>query len=152
MSLFNVGSGRFGEIELNDNLKSKIISDLQRSRTHLEYSFNKVKLMDFDRAFDDEQLETLESFASRFCRFSDLAIKQFFSLRAREGDPAFRGSVIDLLNLAEKSGWIGSAIEWRRIREIRNLAAHEYSAEDFRELYEEMIVKTPILFSLKFEA
>lgn len=137
---------------MGDSLKSKIIADLQRSRKHLEYSFNKVRMMNFDRSFDEQGLETLESFASRFSRFSDLAIKQWLSFLARESDPGFRGSIIDLLNLAEKSGWIGSATEWRRIRELRNLAAHEYSAEDFKELYRELVAKTPILFALKIDA
>lgn len=78
--------------------------------------------MRFDGPFDDEQLATLESFSSRFSRFSNLAIKQFLMFRACESDPGFRGSVIDLLNYAEKFNWIEPAAEWRRIRELRNLA------------------------------
>jgi len=136
---------------LNEDLKSKIISDLMRSRRHLEYSFQKVKRLSFAKAFDDEQLETLESFASRFARFSDLAIKQYLMFRAQGADPGFRGSIIDLLNLSEKFGWITSAADWRRIRELRNISAHDYSAEDFKELYEELISKAPILLGLKIE-
>lgn len=136
---------------LNEALKAKIISDLKRSRRHLEYSFQKVKTLSFAQEFDDEQLETLESFASRFARFSDLVIKQYLTFRARESDPGFRGSVIDLLNLSERFGWIASAIDWRRIRELRNISAHDYSAEDFKELYEELITRAPILLSLKIE-
>ncbi len=130
------------------DLRIKIQNDLRKSKQHLEFSFNKVKLMVLAKDMQEEQLETLESFSSRFARFSDLLISRYFRLKALENDPAFRGSVIDLLNQAEKFSWISSADIWLRIRELRNIAAHEYSAEDYLKLYEELVRLTPELLKI----
>ena len=112
------------------NLKEKLLEDLRASRRHLEYSYNKACLLALDRDLSEEELEVLESFSSRFARYSDLILSRYLRFLAREKDPAFRGSAIDIINLGEKFGWIKDAAVWRRIRELRNLAAHEYESED----------------------
>lgn len=135
---------------MDHKLKEKILTDLKKSKRHLEYSFEKVKKINLKTLdeFDEESLETLESFSSRFARFSDLLVAKYFRLLALEKDPAFRGSMIDLINLAEKHSWIGSAKTWRRIRELRNVAAHEYAAEDYKALYAELIGLCPELLKV----
>jgi hypothetical protein len=130
-----------------NELKQKIVSELTRARYHLD-SYKKVIKLKFDQAFKEEHLEVLESFSSRFARFSDIAITKYFKLLIAEKDPAFRGSVADLLNNAEKYHWIDSAHTWLRIRELRNIAAHEYSAEEYPKIYQELIHMAPTLFQL----
>lgn len=129
----------------------QIQSDLKKAYGHLEYSFRKVIHLNLVAAgeLDEETLETLESFASRFARFSDIAVMKYFRSLALEKDPAFRGSAIDLIQIAEKFGWIQSADKWRRIRELRNLAAHEYMAKDYKALYRELIALCPVLLAVK---
>ncbi len=129
-------------------LKDKILSDLSKAKGHLEYSYKKVSKLSFSKEWDEEELETLESFSSRFARFSDLVISRYFRILAREKDPGFNGPVIDLLNLAEKFSWIKSQKTWMRIREIRNIAAHEYTAEDYKKLYKEVFDLTPDVLSI----
>jgi hypothetical protein len=127
------------------SLEEKTLIDLSKARQHLSYSYNKVRHFNFETEWSESELEVLESFSSRFARYSDLIVSRFLVLSARKKDPAFRGSAIDLLNLAEKFGWISSAIEWRRIRELRNVAAHEYSADDYKSLYKELVKLCPLL-------
>lgn len=133
---------------MNPSLKKQIHLQLEKALGHLEYSYQKVQKMDLGKDLDEEALETLESFASRFARYSDLIVAKYFRLLAKEKDPAFNGSVIDLLNLAEKYNWIQSTENWKRIREIRNLAAHEYTLEDYTELYKEIFQLTPSLMEI----
>ena len=135
-------------------LKAKLISDLERCRQRLAYSYNKVSAMDLPLVGegDDESLETLESFSSRFARFSDLVISRYLRICAIEVDPAFRGTVIDLLNFSEKMNWIESATTWRRIRELRNVAAHEYTADDYMKLYKELIHLCPHLLNFRCQS
>ncbi len=126
----------------------------------MEYSFKKVQKMTIDEALDealdeaqdedllDGQLEILESFSSRFARFSDLIVSRYFRVLAFEKDPAFRGSAIDLLNVAEKFNWIESSEVWKTIRELRNVAAHDYAAEDYLALYKKLIELTPELLKV----
>lgn len=120
------------------NLINKVLNDLDKAAGHLRYSYAKVSRFDFKKSWSEEELETLESFSSRFARYSDLIVSRYFRLLIKDKDPAFRGSTIDLLNMAEKYGWISSALTWRRIRELRNIAAHEYAADDYRSLYTEV--------------
>ncbi len=127
------------------DLKKKLQDDLASSRKHLDYSYAKVQAMSLEGPLSEEELETLESFSSRFARHSDLIVSKYLRMLAREKDPAFRGSAIDVINLGEKYGWISDAAAWRRIRELRNVAAHEYEAENFRELYKELVRLAPHL-------
>ena len=134
---------------IRPELKAQIREHLSKSRSHLETSYRKVQKIKIRVEQPEEELETLESFSSRFARFSDLAVSKYFRMRALEQDPAYRGTPIDLLNLAEKMGWIHSATDWKRIRELRNVAAHEYVASDSVALYQELVRLTPTLLSLK---
>ncbi len=131
------------------DLRQKILEDLAGARKHLAYSHAKVVKIDLDAELGEEELETLESFSSRFARYSDLIVSKYLRFLAREKDPAFRGSVIDALNLGEKYGWISDKETWRRIRELRNVAAHEYEAEDYKELYKELLRLSDHLLAFK---
>ena len=64
-------------------------------------------------------------------------------------DPGFRGGVLDILNQAEKFGWIDSAAQWMRIRELRNVTAHEYTESEARELYTEICRLSSIILALR---
>lgn len=130
-------------------LEEKIRGDLKRALAHFKYSYDKVRQLDFMAEWDEETLETLESFSSRFARLSDLFIARYLRLKIQQSDPGFRGSLIDSLNLAEKLGWVESAREWARIRELRNVAAHEYSADDYRRLYQELVKLSPHLLRIE---
>jgi len=127
------------------------VKQLQKAKGHLQYSYRKVRAMPLAKELTEEQLETLESFSSRSARFSDLIVSKYFRVLALEKDPAFRGSVIDLLNMAEKFGWISDAGTWIRIRELRNVAAHEYAIDDYKSLYAELIGLAPQLLNVPLD-
>lgn len=132
------------------NLLTQNKQDVKKALGHLSYSFNKISGWDLSRQnWSEEELETLESFSSRFARCSDLIVSRLLRSLALGADPAFRGTLIDLLNLAEKQGWIASAKTWYRIRELRNVAAHEYSAQDFSKLIQELVQLTPTVLQSK---
>lgn len=129
------------------DLKKKVIQDLKASKARLEYSYKKALKIKLKGDLNDEQLEVLESFSSRFARYSDLIVARYLRLLAQENDPAFRGSVMDVINIAEKFEWIDDANIWKRIRELRNVAAHQYEAEDYKKLYKELLKLTPHLLT-----
>lgn len=132
------------------DLLTKNKQDVARSLKHLEYSFKKIQSFDLTRSdWAEEELETLESFSSRFARSSDLIVSRLLRSFALKTDPAFRGTLIDLLNLSEKQGWISSSKTWYRIRELRNVAAHEYTTDDFSALLVELKSLTPTILGFK---
>lgn len=136
----------------SSDLKSQVMKSLLQAKSHLEYSFKKVQKIPLSSEnLTEEQLETLESFSSRFARLSDMIISKYFRLLLKEKDPAYRGSVLDILNQAEKYGWIEDAKIWKRIRELRNVAAHEYEASNYKQLYTELIQLTPHLLKVSVD-
>jgi hypothetical protein len=117
---------------------------VRRALDHLEYSWRKVSNYDLNRTdWSEEELEVLESFSSRFARCSDLVISRLLRSYALQSDPGFRGTLVDLLNLAEKQSWIDSAHTWYRIRELRNVAAYDDVAEDFGPVTRELFALCP---------
>ncbi len=55
------------------------------------------------------------------------------------------GTILDRINRAEKLGYINSAKDMKRIREIRNTIVHEYNQKDVIRLFHDILDETPIL-------
>ena len=100
----------------------------------LQFSVDRCQLL-FDRqTWTPEELERLESLCSRFARLADLLTQRVMRLVDYiELTP--EGSLLDRIHRAEKRGWGAEANQLVRIRELRNVIAHEYVAEKMPELY-----------------
>lgn len=132
------------------HLKKQIIKDLRKSLGHLRYSFTKAQRIDLTLdEWTEEDLEVLESFSTRFARTSDIFVSRYLRFLVHDWDPAFRGSFMDFLNLSEKFGVVQSASKWFRIRELRNVAAHDYAADEFKVLYRELSTLTPEILAIE---
>lgn len=113
------------------------LANLELAAQHLAYSLERCA--DFE-AWDQpslEQLERLESMASRFARLSDLLIQRIFRL-IDELELNGQSTVLDRIYRAEKRGW-AQAEQLIKIRELRNVIAHEYAAEAMAEIYAAII-------------
>ena len=93
-----------------------------------------------------EDLERLESLTSRFARLSDLLIQRIFRL-IDEIELVGAGTLLDRIYRAEKRGW-AEASEMIKIRELRNLIAHEYASDKMPEIYTVVAAMTPTLLSV----
>ena len=71
---------------------------------------------------------------SRFARTADLLVnKSFRTLVAFElEDP---GTLLDILQKAEKRRIIGSSANFRKIKQLRNMIVHDYAGEDLAESF-----------------
>jgi len=98
-----------------------------------------------------EELERLESLASRFARLADMLSQRLMRL-IDEVELAPPGSVLDRIHRAEKRGWVDDARSLIRIRELRNLIAHEYAADKMMEIYEEIVALAPGLVKISQNA
>lgn len=134
-----------------ENKKRQLIKALDR----LNYSYQKVKKLPLDaQKFDDETLETWESFAARFGRASDIFLSQYLRTYVLLNDSGFQGTMRDFLNMGEKIGLIDDTEAWMGIRELRNVSAHEYTEEDLAEVFKRLLKECPRLLSImsKFNA
>ena len=91
--------------------------------------------------------DTLEALSCRFARLSDLLIQKLFRAidRAKLQGP---GSLIDVVNRAEKRGLNEGVDCIRNIRDLRNEIAHEYKINDLLSHYAEIYKSTPVLFQM----
>lgn len=123
---------------------------LKKSIAHLEYSLQKVQKLSADVAtLDDEKLETWESFSSRFSRVSDIYLTKYVRGKVLENDPGFEGTLRDFVNQGEKIGVVDSADEWMAIRELRNMAAHDYNESELSSFFERLRILAPRLIEIK---
>jgi hypothetical protein len=90
------------------------------------------RLAELDR--NPELADQVEAFASRFGRLQDLIGDKIFVRLARLLEEE-AGSRLEMLDRAERLGWIASSERWLASRKLRNSLAHDYfeSAEEFLE-------------------
>ena len=114
-------------------LRSELDS-LDKAAAYLAVSLGRcANLIGRDDLSSDE-LERLESMASRFARLSDILIQRVMRL-VDDLELISEGSLLDRIQRAEKRGWVRNVKDLVRIRELRNLVAHEYAADRMAEIY-----------------
>lgn len=118
---------------------------LQLAAGHLGYSMERCLNLVGQEVLPPEQLERLESITSRFARLADLLIQRIFRL-VDEIELTGGGSILDRIYRAEKRGW-ANASDMIRIRELRNLIAHEYATEKMPEIYAAVAAMSPTLLA-----
>lgn len=121
------------------------LAGLQQAAGHLEYSLERCNNLMNQEDLPPEQLERLESLTSRFARLADLLIQRIIRL-IDEIELTTSGSLLDRIYRAEKRGW-ANAIDLIKIRELRNLIAHEYATDKMQEIYVTVAALTPLLLA-----
>ncbi len=137
-------------IMLIDHLLNEYCSQIKKGIEHLAYSYKKILKLSSDvKTLSTEDLETWEGFVARFGRVSDIFLSKYVRSYVLKGDPAFRGSLRDFVDQAEKLGLVNDSETWMTIRELRNSSAHEYSENKLSTDFEKMRELAPILIELK---
>ncbi len=132
------------ETEKTELLKVNL-NALNKSMGWLLHSYSICKEIGIKDDFSAQELTEFESLTARFARTIDLFInKSLRSLYKVElEDP---GTVIDILNKAEKREIIESAEIWKEIKELRNTIAHDYDIDNFTsEIFKPSLEYTPIV-------
>ncbi len=131
-------------------LQQKYKEQLLKALKHLDYSYKKsLSLSMLESEMDEETLETWEGFSSRFARVVDLLITKYLKVSILLHDPAFDGSFRDLLDYAEKIKLIESADFYMKMREIRNIHAHDYREDKLILFLSDLKAYAPELLKIK---
>ena len=111
------------------------LADLADARRHLDYSFQQIAgLPGTLTGATEAQLESVEAFTGRFARAVDLLVNKVLrSLDRVELKP--EGTLLDVINRAEKRGFVGQAEELREMKDVRNMIAHDYAGAKAAEIF-----------------
>jgi uncharacterized protein YutE (UPF0331/DUF86 family) len=110
-------------------LLEEALGELASARAHLNYSFKQIaNLPDPLPNPTEAELESAEAFTSRFARCVDLFVNKVLrALDRAELKP--QGTLLDVVNNAEKRGFIARASELREMKDVRNIIAHDYAGK-----------------------
>jgi len=123
-----------------------VIEQLKEASEHLKISLQRCKTVDSKVTREDVLIE-FEALTSRFARVVDLLIhKVYRSIDAVEFVEG--GTLVDVMNRADKRKIIDSVKEMRFLKDLRNDIAHEYLAERIALLHQEVLERTPKLLNL----
>jgi uncharacterized protein YutE (UPF0331/DUF86 family) len=112
------------------------LAELAAARGHLDYSYRRVTALPPDlKEVQGEQLESAEAFTSRFARAVDLLVNKVLrSLDRVELRP--EGTLLDVVNAAEKRGLVPQADLLREMKGVRNVIAHDYAGVQLPEIFD----------------
>lgn len=123
------------------------MNNLEAAADLLRFSLRRTGKLIQRTAWSPQELERLESLTSRFARLADLLIQRVMRL-VDEIELIGGGAILDRIHRAEKRGWIDSGSTLVRIRELRNLIAHEYAADKMAEIYRAVAKFSPALLDV----
>ncbi len=129
-----------------DNLKESL-DFLNDSLQWLERSFTKCSAIGIKKDLTKDEYDEFENLASRFARTSDILIQKVLkSIDLVEFEP--EGTLIDVINRADKRGFFESVDDIREIRDLRNDIVHEYLTEELENVFKNIFKYTPKLFTI----
>lgn len=128
------------------NLQKSLL-DLAETNKWLNRSFGICQKIGIKKEYSPEEFDAYENLTSRFARTCDLLINKVYrSIDQVELEPS--GTIIDILNRAEKRGLVNSVQEIREIKELRNMIAHDYANPQLKEIFQSVFKHIPTLSTL----
>ncbi|WP_373509620.1 hypothetical protein [Thiocapsa sp.] len=126
-------------------LRDEIVN-LELAAAHLRFSLDRSRELIDQPMWSLEELERLESLTSRFARLADLLVQRVLRL-IDDLELSPRDSVLDRIQRAEKRGLFEESGQLIRIRELRNLIAHEYASDQMPDIFRAVAALTPALLA-----
>ena len=132
------------------NAKEMLIANLQSLQDMSDWltrAYKTCSKIPLKSKFTPEEFDAFEVLTSRFARTIDLLINKVFrSIDQVELEP--QATIIDVINRAHKRDLFKSADEVRKMKELRNEIAHEYTAKDLQQIFANVLVYTPTLLEV----
>ena len=101
--------------------------------------------------FTSAELREFEALTARFARLADLLLQKVLRyIGTVEANDA--GTIIDIMNRAEKQRIADSAEDLSEIRELRNEIAHEYATRDIEDVGRDVLLRSPTLLTISERA
>lgn len=122
---------------IKEKIKYDAIS-LEKQKKWLQISYDECKNIGIKAEYSIDEFGKFETLCSRFARSIDFLVRKFFrTLDAYEFET--QGTLIDVVNRAEKRGLIQSADELHVMKDLRNSITHEYLDDELIKTFDETL-------------
>jgi uncharacterized protein YutE (UPF0331/DUF86 family) len=130
-----------------DNVLAENLASMQKSITWLKRSYSKCSRIGIKESYSEDEFDDFENLVGRYARTIDVIVNKVFrSIDAVELEDG--GTMIDVVNRAEKRGIVQSADRVRDLKSLRNDIVHEYETDDLRSLFRQTLDSVPELFTI----
>ena len=123
------------------------ISKLNLSAEWVRRSYEQTKTIEQKDTYSIDEFDKLENLASRYARTTDMLVNKVLrSIDAVELEDF--GTIIDIMNRAEKRGIVESAELLHTIKDLRNNIVHEYQITEITKFFADVKKYSPILLEI----
>ena len=127
---------------LQENLEG-----MRKSLAWLKRSHEKCSRIGVKQRYMEDEFDDFENMVSRYARTLDVIVNKVFrSIDAVELEDG--GTLLDVVNRAEKRGIVDSAERVRGLKDLRNDIVHEYETDDLPALFLQTLEAIPELFAI----
>jgi len=123
------------------------ISKLNLSAEWVHRSYEQTKTIERKDVYSMDEFDKLENLASRYARTTDMLVNKVLrSIDTVESEDI--GTIIDIMNRAEKRGIVESAELLHTIKDLRNNIVHEYQITEITKFFADVIKYSPVLLEI----
>lgn len=124
-------------------LKEKLTL-LKLSAEWVKRSYDQCAAIGNKESYSKDEFDAFENLTSRYARTTDMLVNQ--TLRSLDTvELTDSGTIIDIMNRAEKRGIVESAETLHKLKDLRNEIVHEYQIEQIAYFFESVLASTPVL-------
>jgi hypothetical protein len=126
---------------------------LKQSTNWVKHSYEQCILIGIKSNYSTDEFDKFENLTSRYARTTDMLINQ--ALRSLDTVELIdSGTIIDIMNRAEKRGIVESSHILHELKILRNEIAHEYQIAQSKQFFELVLKATPVLLKIidKFQS
>jgi uncharacterized protein YutE (UPF0331/DUF86 family) len=123
------------------------INKINLSAGWVRKSYDQARTIKLDNNYTPDEFETLEVLASRYTRTTDMLVNKVLrSIDTLESEDI--GTIIDIMNRAEKRGIVKSAELLHTIKDLRNSIVHEYQIDEIAKFFGDIVKFSPVLLEI----
>ena len=133
--------------QLHIDLLRENLETLNLSVEWVKRSYDQTRIIQPKEKYTLDEFDKLENLSSRYARTTDMLVNKVLrSIDTVESEDI--GTVIDIMNRAEKRGIIESAELLHTIKDLRNSIVHEYQIDKIVKFFEDIKKYSPVLLEI----
>lgn len=132
---------------LHLKLLKENIAALNLSADWVKYSYEQCAPIGIKKQYSKDEFDKFENLTSRYARTTDMLVNKVLrNIDTVESEDI--GTIIDIMNRAEKRGIVESADSLHAVKDLRNNIVHEYKIKKITKFFADVLNYAPTLLEL----